>query len=838
MSKTRIPFGTERGEEDSPYAGCWVARLRGKIVAHGGTPEQARLAARINRYKENPEILYMPPVQPLVFGPLFESIRVILPDDLPVYLVGGAVRDALLQKPTHDLDFALPSGGIKIARRVADALRGSYYPLDEERDTGRVIILGQDGVRHVMDFASFRSPDPSTGFRQAQPISSGQSLETDLRGRDFTVNALAVDVQTLSTYDPLGGAADIRAKVIRACSPSVFRDDPVRTLRAVRQAASLGFSIETGTRKAMKRDAKLLSKISPERIRDELVKILEGPQPAAALRALDLIGALDIILPELSGLKGFEQPAPHVHELWEHTLHIVSHLENILAALSPHYDPETASDLVNGLLVMRLGRFRQKLDEHLDTYPVPERSLRKGLFLAALYHDIAKPSCKTVDENGRVRFIGHDEEGVEIAATRLQALQFSNAEIEQVKTIIRNHMRIHFHSRRLAEEGKELTRRGIYRFFRAAGKMGPELCLLALADLRATYEQTLPQNLWTASLDVCRTLLENFWEKPAESILPAPYLDGNDLIKELKLQPGFRVGYLLEKVREAQASGKLKSRAQALKYVREMKTQMDQAEIMEYIQVDSVRIAFFQRPGQGIPVVLLHGFPFDHTIWQPVIPFLPPDAWLILPDLRGHGQSDAPPGPYSMAMLASDIAAILGYLRVRKAVLVGHSMGGYVALAYARTYPKYLAGLGLVASRADADTPEGRAARYKLVDDIPEKGLSVLVDAMLPKLTPDEALAAKLRDVILGAKTDGVLGVLQGMAERPDSSSLLASLNVPLMAVVGGRDMLIAPEQAKRLASLTDRLRLVEIPEAGHMPMMESPEMTAKAILQLMDEVK
>ncbi len=838
MSKTRTPFGAEGGDEDSPYAGCWVARLRGKIVAHGGTPEQARLAARINRYKENPEIAYMPPLQALTFSPLFESVRLALPDGLSVYLVGGAVRDALLQKHSHDLDFALPSGGMKLARRIADALHGSFYPLDEERDTGRVVSVDQNGVRHILDFASFRGPDPSTGFRQAQPISSGQSLDTDLRGRDFTVNALAVDVHTLAVYDPLGGAADIRGKVIRACSPSTFRDDPVRILRAVRQAASLGFSIEPETRKAMKRDVKLLSRVSPERIRDELVKTLEGPQPAASLRALDMIGALDFILPELSTLKGFEQPAPHVHDLWEHTLHVVSHLENICSALSPQYDPETAANLFNGLLVMRLGRFRQKFAEHLSAYPIPDRSLRASLFLAALYHDIAKPSCKTVDGNGRVRFIGHDEDGSEIAAERLRALQFSNAEIEQVRKIIRHHMRIHFHTHRLVNDGKEPTRRGIYRFFRDAGEAGPDLCLLALADLHATYGQTLSQEQWAAALDVCRILLENLWEKPAESILPAPYLNGNDLIRELKLQPGYRVGFVLEKVREAQASGKVGSRAQALKYAQELLGQVEQAEFREYIQVSGTRITFFQRPGLGTPVVLLHGFPFDHAIWQPIIPFLPPDAWLILPDLRGHGESDAPPGVYSMALLADDVAAILGYLRVRKAVLVGHSMGGYVALAYARSYPKYLAGLGLVASRADADTPEGRAARYKLVDEIPQKGLSILADAMLPKLTSDEGLAAKLRDVILGAKIDGALGVLQGMAGRPDSSSLLAALKIPRMAIVGGRDKLIPREQAERLGALAPGLELVEIPDAGHMPMMESPESTARAILQLMSEVK
>jgi len=764
----------------------------------------------------------MPPTSPLAFTPLFESVREILPDDIHVYLVGGAVRDALLQKPTHDLDFALPSGGIKLARQVADALHGGFYPLDRERDTGRVVIIEEGNTRHIMDFASFRGPD----------------LEADLRSRDFTINALAVDVHTLAVYDPLGGATDIRGKVLRACSPDAFRDDPVRILRAVRQAASLGFSIEPETRKLVKKAVHLLPRVSAERIRDELAKILEGPQPAASVRALDRLGVLDLILPELAGLKGFEQPAPHVLELWEHTLHVVSYLENILAALSPEYVPETAADLFNGLLVMRLGRFRQKFAEHLDTYPVPDRSLRVSLFLAALYHDVAKPSCKTVDDRGRVRFIGHDEEGSEMAVESLRALQFSNAEIEQVKKIIRHHMRIHFHAHRMLKDGKEPTRRGVYRFFRDAGDAGPDLCLLALADLRATYEQTLSQEQWAAELDVCRIMLENLWEKPAESILPAPFLNGDDLIQELKVQPGYRVGFLLEKVREAQASGKVDSRAWALKYAQELLGQVNQAEFKEYIQVNGTRITFFQRPGRGTPVVFLHGFPFDHTIWRPVVPFLPADAWLILPDLRGHGQSEAPSGPYSMAMLADDVAAILGYLRVRKAILVGHSMGGYVALAYARTYPKYLAGLGLVASRADADTPEGRMARYKLVEEIPEKGLSVLAEAMVPKLTSDADLAAKLRNVIMDAKIDGVLGVLQGMAERLDSSSLLADLKIPLMAVVGGQDKLIPREQAQRLATFALGLRLVEVPGAGHMPMMESPESTAKAISRLMSEVK
>jgi poly(A) polymerase len=542
------------GEDRNPYAGRWVARVRGRVVAQGGTPEQARRAARSMRYKESPEIVFMPTYDSLTFSSLVESVRAVLSEDLTIYLVGGAVRDAMLGRVSHDLDFALSRNGIRTAKRVANALKADFYPLDPERDTGRVIVQAEDGTRTFMDFATFRGPD----------------LEADLIGRDFTINAIAMDLHSRELHDPLGGVVDLKDKRLRACSPSAFSDDPVRILRGVRQAAGYGFRLQAETRHRMKAAVGRLGNVSPERLRDELFRILEGPQPAACLRALDKLGALQNILPELSALKGVEQPAPHVSEVWTHTLSAVQHLESILAALTPDYHPESAEDIFNGLLVLRLGRYRRKLAEYFGAPLNVNRSIRGLLFLTVLYHDAGKPSCRTVGEQGQVRFLGHDQRGAELAAERARLLSLSNDEMEHMEIVIRNHMRLHYLADRLVKEKKAPSRRAIYRFFRDVGQAGIDSVLLGLADCRATYEHSLPQETWSAYLDVSRTLLENWWEKPQESIAPPALINGNDLIKAFGISSGPKLGELLEAVREAQATGKVCTRMEALELVRGM----------------------------------------------------------------------------------------------------------------------------------------------------------------------------------------------------------------------------------------------------------------------------
>jgi poly(A) polymerase len=550
MTNEKSPVAKNEDTASSPYAGRWVARLRGRIIAQGGTPEQALHAAQISRHKERPEIIYMP--VPFSYSPLIDKVREALPDQ-EMYLVGGAVRDILLNRLSRDLDFALPANGISLARRVANALKADFMALDNERDTGRVIVTESDGTRTFLDFATYR----------------GNNLEEDLRARDFTINAVAFDLHAQTLIDPLNGASDLRARVIRACSPTSLADDPVRILRAVRQAAAFEFKIELETRKAMKQAASLLARVSPERQRDELFKMLEGPKPDASMRALEILGVFPYLLPELPALKGVEQSAPHIHEVWEHTLSVLGHLEGILAVLAPGDNADHTNDLFTGLLTLRIGRFRDQFAQHFAALLNTDRSVRAALFFAALYHDIQKPATKSIDESGRIRFFDHDVKGAEVVEQRARAFNLSNDELERITKIIANHMRFHFFTSRLEGNNQEPSRKAIYRFFRDTREAGVDVVLLGLADLRGTQGPTLSQETWTAALEVARILLENYWEKPHETVTPPRLMDGNELMLELGLKPGRVIGQLLEAIREGQATGKITNREQALHLARE-----------------------------------------------------------------------------------------------------------------------------------------------------------------------------------------------------------------------------------------------------------------------------
>jgi 3-oxoadipate enol-lactonase len=254
---------------------------------------------------------------------------------------------------------------------------------------------------------------------------------------------------------------------------------------------------------------------------------------------------------------------------------------------------------------------------------------------------------------------------------------------------------------------------------------------------------------------------------------------------------------------------------------------------MEY---QSVALAF-EEYGQGPPVVFLHGYPLDHTIWQPLVPHLQNIARLILPDLRGFGKSPVPAGTYTMREMAEDVVGLLDQLEIEKAVLVGHSMGGYVSLAFAHAYPGRLAGLGLVATQAGADTPERRQSRLKTASAVKRRGVKPVVNSMLPKLTQKTELTQPLSDLMMQAQPAGVIGSLRGMAERPDMVGNLSNIAVPAVVLAGGADQILSLENMKTMAQMLPKGWLVEIPDGGHMLMMESPDQVAEALGQLIQMV-
>lgn len=493
---------------------------------------------------------------------ILDAVREFSTPERPVYLVGGAVRDLLLNRSSHDLDFVLPGKTRPLAHEISCRLNGALYVMDEERDTTRV-ILGKthpaslnEGDRLMIDFASLRSND----------------LEGDLRARDFTINAMAFDVSVPNRLiDPTGGLADLREKRIRPCSPTSLTDDPVRVIRAVRQALAYGFRIDPETIQQMRAAAPLLQRVSPERVRDELFRIFGGAQVHLAVRILDQVGALRFILPELEVLKGVSQPAPHIYNVWEHTVRVVQYLEQLYAPLVGDYNQETVPDLTVGSAVLWLGRYREKLEEHFNRTLVPDRALRGLLFFAALYHDVAKPETRTETTEARVQFLNHQAAGARKAALRARALALSSAEVQRLETIIDHHMRIHQLAGARDENGewKKPSRRAIYRFFKDTRDVGIDICLLTLADIRGTYGVTLPQDIWERELEVCRTLMEAYWENNAKIVSPPRLLTGDDLMEMFDLRPGRDVGRLLAAIREAQAAGEIQDRESAVEFARQ-----------------------------------------------------------------------------------------------------------------------------------------------------------------------------------------------------------------------------------------------------------------------------
>ena len=530
----------------------WVAVTPAGVAGRGLTADDAQAAAKLSRLKESAQVIYLPTDQspPLALPPIFDRVRAALPDPARIWLVGGSVRDALLTRPIHDLDFVVDGDGLEIAREVASRVGGAFYPLDEERRTGRVVLI-EDEERFYFDFARLR----------------GKDLTADLAARDLTVNAMAVSLTPPEELiDPMGGQADLKAKVLRMCLPTSFADDAVRTLRVVRLAAQLDFRLERGTREAA-RAASLLSNVSAERVRDELMRILGGRRPVAALRALDALGALVAVVPEVAALKGVTQSPPHIYDVWEHTLRVVDKLEGLLSVLGRTHDVDAASEFALGYAAARVGRYRHPLADHLEQELSLGRSTRSLLFLSALLHDIAKPFTRTVEaDTDRIRFFNHEEQGAKIAQQRATVLRLSGDEVERVAATVAGHMRPVWLS-----QGEAVTRRAIYRFFKATGLAGVDVCLLTLADLLGTRGIELGQAEWAARVDTVVALLDAFFAQPETIVRPAPLITGDEVMNELGVPQGPRVGEILEAVREAQAAGEVTTREEALALGKRMK---------------------------------------------------------------------------------------------------------------------------------------------------------------------------------------------------------------------------------------------------------------------------
>ncbi len=444
---------------------------------------------------------------------LFEQIASL---QIPAYAVGGAVRDAWLRLPLKDLDLATPDDGLRLARRIANALGGAYYPLDTERSVGRAIIDLPQG-KLVIDVARFRGAD----------------LTADLVDRDFTINAMAVDLldDPQRLIDPMGGAEDARVRLLRQCKPGAIADDPVRALRAVRQSVQLGFRIEPTTLAAVRAQASRLENVSPERARDEFFRLLALPKAAAALKVADVLGLLKIILPE----------AQHLHErnTWQRALTMIERLGDVYLTISPRRTDETAARFSLGMIVMGLDRYRQQLQVHLDEGWADDRSHLALLTFAILLLHAVPPDA---------------------ADKRAVLMPLSNRERDRLNLILR------YFSEDQAQD--DLSVLGLHRYWRRLGAAGIDVVILELAGYLADKGLEIDQDDWIRRIERARTRLEAYFDHYVEVVEPPVLVDGGALMKALSLKPGPIVGRLLDAIREAQVIGTVTTADDALAFAR------------------------------------------------------------------------------------------------------------------------------------------------------------------------------------------------------------------------------------------------------------------------------
>jgi len=451
-----------------------------------------------------------------------------------VYLVGGYLRNLLLNKKDGnlDLDFAVSGDALRLAKLFSRKIRGFYVVLDKKERCARV-IHNVKGQSHTLDFAQFR----------------GETIKKDLALRDFTINSLAVDVEKIKAakkmeaiiIDENQGQEDLKIKLIRMTSKKSFKDDPLRIIRCFSLAAVLNFKIDKTTLTQAKKDREKISNVAYERIRDELFKVLEVEDSTRFLREMDKLHILEEILPQVVIMRNVAQGPYHHLDVWQHSLEAVAQLELLFKEMENNAD----------------------IQKYLSQDLVVNRSRKALMKLGELLHDIGKPQSKRRKE-GRTLFHGHERIGRKIADRISEMLKLSTREKFALEKMIFWHLRPGY----LADN--ELpTARAVFRYFRDTEDEGISVLLISLADQRATRGPLTSEKDRRQHERVITDLIAHYFKKQKEKKVER-LIDGNDLIKKLKLTPSPIFTKILREIEEAQAEGSIKTKVQALALARKI----------------------------------------------------------------------------------------------------------------------------------------------------------------------------------------------------------------------------------------------------------------------------
>ncbi len=446
----------------------------------------------------------------------------------PAWLVGGAVRDRLLGRPTADYDAVVVDRVQAAARALGRAAGGFAFELSQTFGTWRVVAHDRSWQLDLLGLG-------------------GETIEQDLGRRDLTVNAIAQALRTGEHVDPFGGLEDLRAGRLRMVSPDAFQRDPLRTLRLARLGCELNFTVQAQTLAVARASAPALAGVAPERVFAELRRVVCADRVLDGLSLMDEIGATEAVLPELAALRGVVQSRYHHLDVLDHTRAVLA--QTIALEHDPAPACETAAQATT-------------LGELLRAPLANELTRAQALRFGALLHDIAKPETRAVTPQGRVTFMGHDEAGAALGASILGRLRASERLREHVAALTRNHLRLGFLVHRMP-----LSRRDIYDYLHACAPAGVDVTLLSVADRLATRGDNSGPAI-ASHLALARRLMGEALAWTADP--PRPPLRGDELTRALGIKPGPIVGDLLAELEAESFSGELDSREQAIERARQL----------------------------------------------------------------------------------------------------------------------------------------------------------------------------------------------------------------------------------------------------------------------------
>lgn len=446
--------------------------------------------------------------------------------NVPVYLVGGCVRDILMGNRAADLDLASPRAE-SLARELARANWAGLVRMEKAPKAPCYRVVKRNDPDNFLDVVGLRGPD----------------IESDLHDRDFTINAMAITFDGIGygqIVDPLSGRSDIADKRIRAVSLKNLKDDPLRILRGFRFAAQLGFAIDPQSLKDFSAAAPGLSKTANERVTREILHLLASPESLGQILSMDRAGVLQMVFPELTLLKGVGQNEYHHEDVWNHTLGVFGQMEAIVS------DPAAW-----------FGEASANVTEYIEkAHNLPV------LKLAALFHDAGKPRARAVrPDNGAVTFYGHEKFGAEIVRDAGIRLKMSNADVGLWEQLVAEHI----HAEDLLKDG--VREKTILSWFRKMGEHAVSALILAMADAASKEgPKTLPEEREKRSARACE-LVRAYYGSIRKRLEMKPLVTGGDILA-LGLPPGPEVGRLLALVQDAWDEGLVKTREDALSLVK------------------------------------------------------------------------------------------------------------------------------------------------------------------------------------------------------------------------------------------------------------------------------